>query len=134
MLAADVSTSAAEPACEATSFCFRSRSRCFRLTFFSARSLRVVSDFSVVMAFSYSTRAASRFALAEARASLRSAQAALQSAQLDLDYTQVRAPVSGRIGKIEVTPKVAIRTRDDISMSYTPGVALVSSAIHEDHE
>jgi multidrug efflux system membrane fusion protein len=41
--------------------------------------------------------------LAEAQASLRSAQAALQSAQLDLDYTQVQAPVSGRIGKIEVT-------------------------------
>ncbi|EJZ17606.1 efflux RND transporter periplasmic adaptor subunit [Rhizobium sp. Pop5] len=42
-------------------------------------------------------------ALAEAQAGLRSAQAALQSAQLNLDYTQVRAPVSGRIGKIEVT-------------------------------
>lgn len=42
-------------------------------------------------------------ALTEAQAGLRSAQAALQSAQLDLDYTQVRAPVSGRIGKIEVT-------------------------------
>jgi len=41
--------------------------------------------------------------LAEAQASLRSARAALQSAQLDLDYTQVQAPVSGRIGKIEVT-------------------------------
>lgn len=41
--------------------------------------------------------------LAEAQATLRSAQAALQSAQLDLDYTQVQAPVSGRIGKIEVT-------------------------------
>jgi multidrug efflux system membrane fusion protein len=41
--------------------------------------------------------------LAEAQAGLRSAQAALQSAQLDLDYTQVRAPVSGRIGKFEVT-------------------------------
>ncbi|EJT04563.1 efflux RND transporter periplasmic adaptor subunit [Rhizobium sp. CCGE 510] len=41
--------------------------------------------------------------LAEAQAGLRSAQAALRSAQLDLDYTEVRAPVSGRIGKIEVT-------------------------------
>ncbi|MBX5229584.1 efflux RND transporter periplasmic adaptor subunit [Rhizobium sp. NLR9b] len=42
-------------------------------------------------------------ALAEAQAGLRSAQAALQSAQLNLDYTQVRAPVAGRVGKIEVT-------------------------------
>jgi len=35
-------------------------------------------------------------------------------------------------GKIEVTPKVPIKTRDDLSMAYTPGVARVSSAIHED--
>src|SRR5918995_1312748 len=35
-------------------------------------------------------------------------------------------------GKIEVVPKVHIRTRDDLSMAYTPGVARVSSAIHED--
>jgi malate dehydrogenase (oxaloacetate-decarboxylating) len=37
-------------------------------------------------------------------------------------------------GKIEVTPKVPIKTRDDLSMAYTPGVARVSSAIHEDRE
>jgi len=35
-------------------------------------------------------------------------------------------------GKIEVTPKIPIRTRDDLSMAYTPGVARVSTAIHED--
>ncbi len=39
----------------------------------------------------------------EADASLRAAQASLQSARLNLDYTQVRAPVAGRIGKLEVT-------------------------------
>lgn len=39
----------------------------------------------------------------EAAANLRAAQAALQSAQLNLSYTQVRAPVAGRVGKIEVT-------------------------------
>lgn len=39
----------------------------------------------------------------EADANLRAAQAALQSAQLNLDYTQVRAPVSGRVGKLELT-------------------------------
>ncbi|MGZ8511979.1 MAG: malic enzyme-like NAD(P)-binding protein [Candidatus Limnocylindria bacterium] len=37
-------------------------------------------------------------------------------------------------GKIEITPKVAINTRDDLSMAYTPGVARVCSAIHEDIE
>ncbi|KQV53072.1 RND transporter MFP subunit [Pelomonas sp. Root1217] len=39
----------------------------------------------------------------ESAANLRAAQAALQSAQLSLSYTQVRAPVAGRVGKIEVT-------------------------------
>lgn len=39
----------------------------------------------------------------EGAANLRAAQAALQSAQLNLGYTQVRAPVAGRVGKIEVT-------------------------------
>ncbi|WP_410211507.1 efflux RND transporter periplasmic adaptor subunit [Aquirhabdus sp.] len=38
-----------------------------------------------------------------ADASLRSAQAALQTAQLNLGYTQVRAPVSGRVGRLEIT-------------------------------
>ena len=39
----------------------------------------------------------------EADANLRAAQAALQSARLNLDYTQVRAPVSGRVGRLEIT-------------------------------
>jgi membrane fusion protein, multidrug efflux system len=39
----------------------------------------------------------------EAEANLRAAQAALQSAKLNLGYTEVRAPVSGRVGRLEVT-------------------------------
>jgi multidrug efflux system membrane fusion protein len=39
----------------------------------------------------------------EADASLRGAQAALTSARLNLSYTAVRAPVSGRVGRLEVT-------------------------------
>jgi multidrug efflux system membrane fusion protein len=39
----------------------------------------------------------------EAEANLRAAEAALQSARLNLAYTQVRAPVSGRVGRLEVT-------------------------------
>jgi multidrug efflux system membrane fusion protein len=39
----------------------------------------------------------------EADANLHAAQAALQSAQLNLGYTQVRAPVAGRVGKLEIT-------------------------------
>jgi multidrug efflux system membrane fusion protein len=42
-------------------------------------------------------------ALREAEAQLRAAQAALQSTQLNLGYTQVRAPIAGRIGKIEIS-------------------------------
>ncbi|MGH2870836.1 MAG: NAD-dependent malic enzyme [Solirubrobacteraceae bacterium] len=34
-------------------------------------------------------------------------------------------------GKIEVTPRVPIKTRDDLSMAYTPGVARVCMAIHQ---
>jgi malate dehydrogenase (oxaloacetate-decarboxylating) len=37
-------------------------------------------------------------------------------------------------GKIEVVGTVPVRTRDDLSMAYTPGVGRVSSAIHEDRE
>ena len=39
----------------------------------------------------------------EAGANLRAALAQLQAARLNLGYTQVRAPVAGRIGKLEVT-------------------------------
>ena len=39
----------------------------------------------------------------EAEANLRAAQAARQAAQLNVSYTQVRAPVAGRVGKLEVT-------------------------------
>ncbi|MBK0392585.1 efflux RND transporter periplasmic adaptor subunit [Ramlibacter algicola] len=41
--------------------------------------------------------------LREAQANLRAAQAQLQAARLNLSYSQVRAPVSGRVGKLEVT-------------------------------
>jgi malate dehydrogenase (oxaloacetate-decarboxylating) len=52
----------------------------------------------------------------------------------DLDGVDVRK-VSDRTflihlgGKIEVTPKVALRTRDELSRAYTPGVARVCLAI-----
>ena len=38
-----------------------------------------------------------------AEADVRAAEAALQIARLNLGYTQVRAPVSGRVGRLEVT-------------------------------
>ena len=42
-------------------------------------------------------------AQSEADANVRAAKAQLQTAQLSLGYTQVRAPVSGRVGKLEIT-------------------------------
>ena len=41
--------------------------------------------------------------LREAEANLRAAQAQRETARLNLSYTQVRAPVSGRIGRLEIT-------------------------------
>jgi malate dehydrogenase (oxaloacetate-decarboxylating) len=35
-------------------------------------------------------------------------------------------------GKIEVRSKIPVKTRDDLTMAYTPGVARVSMAIHAD--
>jgi malate dehydrogenase (oxaloacetate-decarboxylating) len=55
----------------------------------------------------------------------------------DLDGVQVDS-VSDRTflmhkgGKIEVRPKLPLKTRDDLSMAYTPGVGRVSMAIHDD--
>jgi malate dehydrogenase (oxaloacetate-decarboxylating) len=37
-------------------------------------------------------------------------------------------------GKIEVTSKAPLKTRDDLSMAYTPGVARICEAIHRDPE
>jgi malate dehydrogenase (oxaloacetate-decarboxylating) len=37
-------------------------------------------------------------------------------------------------GKIEVKSTVPLKTRDELSMAYTPGVARVCSAIHDDAE
>src|SRR5581483_2014836 len=35
-------------------------------------------------------------------------------------------------GKIEVVPRTPVKTRDDLSMAYTPGVARVAQAIADD--
>ncbi|MGE0626857.1 MAG: efflux RND transporter periplasmic adaptor subunit [Hyphomicrobiaceae bacterium] len=39
----------------------------------------------------------------EAQAALRAAEAALTSARLNLGYTEIRAPVAGRVGRLEIT-------------------------------
>ena len=42
-------------------------------------------------------------AYSEADANLKAAEATLQTAKLNLGYTEVRAPVAGRVGKLEIT-------------------------------
>src|SRR6185437_78466 len=37
-------------------------------------------------------------------------------------------------GKIEIASKMPLKTRSDLSMAYTPGVARVCEAIHKDPE
>jgi malate dehydrogenase (oxaloacetate-decarboxylating) len=37
-------------------------------------------------------------------------------------------------GKIEITSKIPLKTRSDLSMAYTPGVARICEAIHKDPE
>src|SRR5919197_2402154 len=77
----------------------------------------------------------------EAEGNLKAAQAALQAAQLNLDYTQVRAPVAGRVGKLEVTvgnlvaagPSAPVLTSlvsvDPIYASFNADEAVVARAL-----
>jgi len=79
----------------------------------------------------------------EADANLRAAQAALQSARLNLGWTQVRAPVAGRVGKLEITtgnlvaagPGAPVLTTlvsvSPIYASFEADEQVVTRALHE---
>ncbi|HEY1275277.1 MAG TPA: NADP-dependent malic enzyme, partial [Thermoleophilaceae bacterium] len=49
-----------------------------------------------------------------------------------VDSVSDRTFLMHKSGKIEVRSKLPLKTRNDLSMAYTPGVARVSSAIHDD--
>lgn len=53
----------------------------------------------------------------QALASVAQTQAALASAQINLDYTQVRAPISGRIGKSTVTPGALVTANQETALA-----------------
>ncbi len=53
---------------------------------------------------------------------------------VEIEHVSDRTYLMHLGGKIEVNGKVPLKTRDDLSMAYTPGVARVSSAIAEDPE
>ncbi|MEO9592887.1 malic enzyme-like NAD(P)-binding protein [Rhodopirellula bahusiensis] len=52
--------------------------------------------------------------------------------EVEVVHTSDRVFLMHLGGKIEVLPKMPIKTRDDLSMAYTPGVARVCNAIAED--
>jgi malate dehydrogenase (oxaloacetate-decarboxylating) len=53
---------------------------------------------------------------------------------VEIEHVSDRTYLMHLGGKIQVTGKVPLKTRDDLSMAYTPGVARVCSAIAEDPE
>jgi malate dehydrogenase (oxaloacetate-decarboxylating) len=53
---------------------------------------------------------------------------------VEIEHVSDRTYLMHLGGKIEVNGKVPLKTRDDLSMAYTPGVGRVSSAIAEDPE
>jgi multidrug efflux system membrane fusion protein len=79
----------------------------------------------------------------DAAASVQSAKAALKVAQLNLDYTQIRAPISGRAGRIEVTvgnlvaqgsasaPLTTIVSIDPIYAGFDAGEELVAQVLSD---
>ncbi len=60
------------------------------------------------------------------------AQAVRELDGVRVDSVSDRTFLTHKGGKIEVNPKVPVKTRDDLSMTYTPGVGRVSTAIQED--
>ncbi|WJH39909.1 efflux RND transporter periplasmic adaptor subunit [Aliirhizobium terrae] len=79
----------------------------------------------------------------EAVANLQSAKAGLRVAELNLGYTEIRAPIDGRVGKIEVTignlvaagsssvPLTTLVSSDPIYASFDAGEQLVTRTLAE---
>lgn len=79
----------------------------------------------------------------EALANLQSAKAGLRVAELNLGYTEIRAPIDGRVGKIEVTignlvaagsssvPLTTLVSSDPIYASFDAGEQLVTRTLAE---
>lgn len=69
----------------------------------------------------FDTRTSGR---AESGADVRSAEAALKTARLNLEWTTVRAPISGRVGRAEVTPGNLVQAGVPSSTRLTTIVSL----------
>ena len=53
---------------------------------------------------------------------------------VEIEHVSDRTFLAHLGGKLEVTPRTPLKTRDDLSIAYTPGVGRVSSAIAADPE
>jgi malate dehydrogenase (oxaloacetate-decarboxylating) len=51
---------------------------------------------------------------------------------IEVEHVSDRTFLAHLGGKLEVTPRTPLKTRDDLSIAYTPGVGRVSSAIAQD--
>jgi len=69
----------------------------------------------------FDTRTSDR---AQSGADIRSAEAALRTARLNLEWTTVRAPISGRVGRAEVTPGNLVQAGMPSSTRLTTIVSL----------
>ena len=69
-------------------------------------------------------------ALAEAEASLRSARATLEQAKLDLEFTQLKSPITGRIGDVLVTQGNLISGGSNVSNATVLTTIVAVDPIH----
>ena len=58
--------------------------------------------------------------------------AAVRGVPVEVEHVSDRTFLAHLGGKLEVTSKAPLKTRDDLSIAYTPGVGRVSSAIADD--
>ena len=93
-----------------------------------AARAKKLSDLQAISTESYEQR---RSAAAEAQANVAGAQAAVDAARLNLEFTQVRAPISGRAGRALVTAGNLVSAGDSASV-LTTLVALDKMHVHFD--
>jgi multidrug efflux system membrane fusion protein len=93
----------------------------------AARAKRL-SELQAISTESYEQR---RSAATEAQANVQAAQAAVDAARLNLEFTQVRAPISGRAGRALVTAGNLVSAGDSASV-LTTLVSLDKMHVHFD--
>jgi multidrug efflux system membrane fusion protein len=93
-----------------------------------AARAKKLSDLQAISTETYEQR---RSAAAEAQANVAAAQAAVDAARLNLEFTQVRAPISGRAGRALVTAGNLVSAGDAASV-LTTLVSLDKMHVHFD--